>query len=358
LFTVEFYEHVRGRLTEGGVFGQWIHLYEMEDELVLNVLAAIEGTFPDWAAYLTSAADMVVIAANGPLPTPDWSVAELPGVSEDLSLAPPLTPGALASLLLVDHRTLGPMLERWPPNTDARPRLEARAERARFLGSNPTGLFTFADHPVDLTRILSRVPLTPLPYESIPIVGIVPLERRALAGWLATGVDAGIAPAYADWEQVFYGLGAFTTSLRTGPPPDDWARWLEQFQLVEGIAHGRAAGWSDANLYGDTELYVSRHAAPAAVLASVELLRALRALDLPAAAAAADRLRVTDPAATQPMRPDVLLDAAVAAYLGDGQPAKARAALDALLPGSGRSADHIRSLTLDALVDDALRASR
>ena len=37
LFTDEFYRRVRGWLTPDGVFGQWLHLYEIDDRLVLTL---------------------------------------------------------------------------------------------------------------------------------------------------------------------------------------------------------------------------------------------------------------------------------------------------------------------------------
>ena len=182
LFTVEFYERVRERLADGGVFGQWVHLYEMEDGLILSILAAIDRVFPEWTAYLTSAADMVVVAGKGSIPAPDWRVAEFPGILQDLAHAPPMAAGVLESLLLFDHRLMGPLLERWPANTDTRPLLDTRAERARFLGGGADGLYSFAEQPFNLTRILSGARLAPLPYDFPPIIGIAPVERRALAG--------------------------------------------------------------------------------------------------------------------------------------------------------------------------------
>ena len=99
---------------------------------------------------------------------------------------------------------------------------------------------------------------------------------------------------------------------------------------------------------------MSDNRAPAEVRASVELLGGLRALDLEAAAKAADRLRVTDATVPQLLPPSVLVDAAIAAYLGVGRPESARAAFDALAPKTGRAQGDVRNLVLEALVGAAL----
>ena len=355
LFTVQFYQMVFGRLSDSGVFGQWIHLYEMEDELVLSILAGIDQTFPDWNAYLVSAADILVVAGKQPIPEPDWSVVQLPGIAADLSVAPPLTAGALGSLLLFDHRTMGPLLEGMRPNTDERPVLEERAERARFLGGGASGLFTFADHPVNLPRILSRLPLSPVPYDPPAIIGIAPLERRSLAGWLATEGRSGVQPPVEEWDSALAGFTYFQSQLRSMRAPADWKVWFEQFSLVEQVLHGRAAGWIDETFYRDVADYLIANRAPLTVEATVALVRGLRALDLETAAAAADQLRVTDPTVSQLLPPDVLLDATVAAYLGDAQPEKARAAFDVMAPLTGRAPDHVRNQVMDALIRSALQ---
>ena len=162
-------------------------------------------------------------------------------------------------------------LEGWPANTDQLPLLEERAERARFLGAGVEGLFTFADHPVNLPRILARAPMSPLPYEPMPIIGIAPLERRALAGWLTTAGRRGGVPPVPQWQAAVDGLSFFEDALALGPPAD-WRRWFDQFALVEQVLHGRAAGWVDTTFYRNVRAYLSDNRAPAEVRASVELL--------------------------------------------------------------------------------------
>jgi hypothetical protein len=188
----------------------------------------------------------------------------------------------------------------------------------------------------------------------MPIIGIAPLERRALAGWLTTAGRSGAVPPVPQWQAAVDGLKFFEDALALGPPAD-WRRWFDQFSLVEQVLHGRAAGWIDTTFYRKGHDYLRDNRAPDAVRASVELLRGLRALDLEAAAGAADRLRVTDATVPQLVPPSVLVDAAVAAYLGAGRPESARAAFDALSPKTGRPQGNVRNLVLDALVRAALK---
>src|SRR5688572_27546284 len=63
LFTVEFYRHIKGRLAPGGVFAQWMQLYEMNDTLASSVLSAIDSVFQSYEVFYTSASDIVIVAA-------------------------------------------------------------------------------------------------------------------------------------------------------------------------------------------------------------------------------------------------------------------------------------------------------
>ena len=102
LFTTEFYGRVRQYLTDDGVFGQWLHVYELDDPLVLSVLAAIHQNFRSYEVYLVPSGDLLVVASNRErLPAPDWRVFQFPGLRSDLCRFSPLTPPVLDALL--DH---------------------------------------------------------------------------------------------------------------------------------------------------------------------------------------------------------------------------------------------------------------
>src|SRR5262249_24490361 len=62
LFTTEFYARVRGYLSDNGVFGQWLHVYALDDDLVLSVLAALHQNFRSYEIYLVPSGDLLVVA--------------------------------------------------------------------------------------------------------------------------------------------------------------------------------------------------------------------------------------------------------------------------------------------------------
>jgi len=46
LFTTEFYRDTKRYLAPGGLFVQWVHSYELNDQLLGSVLAALGENFP------------------------------------------------------------------------------------------------------------------------------------------------------------------------------------------------------------------------------------------------------------------------------------------------------------------------
>ncbi|MDQ6925168.1 MAG: fused MFS/spermidine synthase, partial [Candidatus Eremiobacteraeota bacterium] len=123
LFTDEFYARVTRYLAPGGVFGQWLHLYEIDDPLVTSVLAALHRHFPAYAVYLVSPADILVVATNAPtLRAPDWRVVNAPALVADLRHSLPLDSATLAAAILADRAALAPLLASYSPiNSDYHP---------------------------------------------------------------------------------------------------------------------------------------------------------------------------------------------------------------------------------------------
>jgi predicted membrane-bound spermidine synthase len=74
LFTREFYSAARERLTDDGLFLQWLQAYEVEPRTVATVLATLGSSFPYVEIWQTDAEDLLLVCANRPI---DYSVPEL-----------------------------------------------------------------------------------------------------------------------------------------------------------------------------------------------------------------------------------------------------------------------------------------
>ncbi len=71
LFSEEFLRVARDRLTPGGVFAQWFHLYEGNDETLDIVLRTYKAVFGDMAVWFTRGDDVVLLGFKGPSPALD-----------------------------------------------------------------------------------------------------------------------------------------------------------------------------------------------------------------------------------------------------------------------------------------------
>ena len=71
LFSEEFLRAARDRLTPGGVFAQWFHLYEVDDETVKIVLRTYKQVFGDMAIWFTRGPDVLLLGFKDPSPALD-----------------------------------------------------------------------------------------------------------------------------------------------------------------------------------------------------------------------------------------------------------------------------------------------
>ncbi|MDH5590708.1 MAG: hypothetical protein OEZ37_11730, partial [Gemmatimonadota bacterium] len=359
LFTREFYRTAGRYLADDGIFVQWIHLYEITDDLVLTVLAAMAEEFPYIEGYLVGDADMVLVAGRGgPLRAPDWSVLRWPGVEETLAGIPPFLPRHMESLRLLDRAALDPLLRGGTRvNSDFHPYLDLGAEGARFQRSFAEGIYSLAANRVDLIRTrrheLLLPPDTALP---VPAVGLEPILHLALASWLRSALAAGggIPPEeFPEWMEAMAGMRDYLLFLQLEELPGDWMTFMQSFDEVERNLHWGTAGWVDEPFYEATYRYLDAVDAPPEVRAGVDLMYGIGKWDFPRAAAAADILVGRVAMGTPWVRPTVLLDAAVLAYLETGRPDDAARALQQLRGPAGRPPDNLRMRLIDAWIEEA-----
>jgi len=356
LFTTEFYQRVRTYLSDDGVFGQWLHVYELDDDLVLSVIPALHRSFPSYEIYLVPSGDLLVVASNRPrLPVPDWSVFGLPALQSDLCRFRPLDPATVDALHLVGRRELAPLLNQGSvmPNSDFFPVLDLGAERRRFRHDFAVG---FPALSTDWFNLLASMRHRPVPPATDPVASVPENPRvraRATGALLRTAAAEGrtdtiASPAAAQavylWQQWRQGRDR---------APTDWEMWTDQVSQVARDRNGGTAGVSDDAFYADVQRTLDRFKAPAAARDVVAFRRDLAAWKFSTAAQAADRLLPLAMREHRWITADELRDGAVFAKLNSGDVRGARQVLDTLAQFSVRKPNDLRSRLLAAYVTSA-----
>ena len=297
LFTTEFYRRVRTHLADGGVFGQWLHLYELNDTLATQVLAALDHNFPSYEIFFTSNADILIVASNDrELPAPDWRVIGFPGLAEDLRRAVPLTPEALGATRLAGRQLLHPYLAtQVTPNSDYFPALDLGAERTRYLKNNAEGVSGFGEGRFDIAAALSgqKRPFGTTALSVTPeITHVDELARGArLRALLGSGRLADtVVRRDEDDAKARVRLDLLERQLAGAAPPADWRVWVENMRESERLVHGGTAGVVDEPFYARLRAYTARTNAPAPARAAIAFLHGLASWDFNEASVAGQTL--------------------------------------------------------------------
>lgn len=347
LFTEEFYRRVRATLADDGVFGQWLHTYELSDPLVLSVLAAIDRTFPAWRLHQVGPGDLLIVASASPVlpPLRFADVLAMPGLGQDLCRVAAIAPTDLESVVLAEPALLQPLLARIGlANSDYYPTLDLGAERARFQRGTAAGFVALGRDWFNLARALTdHRGVTPsaarMPFEGI---------GRATDAWVRQGlvfadtVDTHRERALWTWQE-------WQRIVRADHSPPAWIPWLEAMAQATRVRHGGLAGVADSTFFADAAAAAVRWNAPGPVQAVIAFRHAVQAWDAPAALAAADKLR-TGGIMGRLIPFDELRDGAIVMALRTGDFEVAERWLYELSVSSPRASDDLRSLLLDAWV--------
>ncbi len=155
LFTVDFYRRVKSRLATGGVFCQWMQLYELSPETFSTLIASFLEVFPEGHVFAVwRAVDLLLIA------TPDSRALSLERLSSPegrrmLAVAKVSSPEAIAAYYGGSFTQLRPIAQGSTLNRDDRPVVEYRAPRDLVA----IGRTTAFGHP----DVIGRVPFAGTP---------------------------------------------------------------------------------------------------------------------------------------------------------------------------------------------------
>ncbi len=139
LFSREHYQQVKRHLLPGGLYLQWLPMYETNMSLVTSVLKAFAIEFDDYALYTGANEDLLIIgSAQGPLGPLSDQALSYPDVAAEMERIEIRGMGDLVGRYLIDRAALQVFLEQVPvpANSDYYPYLDNGAERARFVGED------------------------------------------------------------------------------------------------------------------------------------------------------------------------------------------------------------------------------
>lgn len=159
LFSEEFYHLVSKYLSEKGIFGQWLHLYELDIRLVASVLKAISKHFANYVIYFPVEGDILIIATQADIiPAPQAQIFTLPQLASELAHIGVFNQQDLLLRYLGSNRILAPLFQSYdiPTNSDYFPILDLGAVKTRFLNKNASELYQFKFTPAPLLEVLEH----------------------------------------------------------------------------------------------------------------------------------------------------------------------------------------------------------
>lgn len=146
LYTPEFFQIVRGRLADEGVFCQWVQLYQLPLPIVAGIVRNIRAVFPNVHVWLGESHDLLVLASPKPLSYDEAWIGRLvgpQGVLRDVGrewLNVDQVHDYFGRLLLADSGVTLLVERARFQHSDDRPRLEFVAARS-FLAEDVPGVF-------------------------------------------------------------------------------------------------------------------------------------------------------------------------------------------------------------------------
>jgi len=162
LFTTEFYRDTKRYLASGGLFVQWLQLYEFNDQLVGSVLSAIDANFADYEIYESDPADLIVVAvAEGTVPRPGALPEKEVQFLGQLRRLGIMGIEGITARSLGGKKQLGPLFGALaaPVNSDYYPFVQLEAPRARFEKSGAQGLQSLATAPLPILEMTGGMPM-------------------------------------------------------------------------------------------------------------------------------------------------------------------------------------------------------
>ena len=223
LFTKEYFEIARSRLTSDGVFAQWVQTYRVPTNVIASIVANLRSVFPHVEMWYANPADLIIIGANQPIVWDEARIAAhlapgttMQGVFRDwLEIDRPAQ--LLGRFLLGDSGTALLASRDRMHHRDDQPVLEFVAARAlldRDHGSVFDSMLAVRDSARDSLPGLSGWTLAPGEWQDAYARALPPSDRRALAyAQQALAAEPNNAERRGDVGMVLFNRNAFREAL-------------------------------------------------------------------------------------------------------------------------------------------------
>ncbi len=149
LFSLEFYQLCKERLTSGGILCQWSHIYHISPENLKIVINTFKSVFPHTSIWYTVPGDIMMVGSAEEIAFDYIQLAEnysIHSVRADLQSLDIREPLALLSCYLLDSDGVGRLTAGSRVNTDDHPILEFSVPRSLYqdtTSSNHEMLLSF-----------------------------------------------------------------------------------------------------------------------------------------------------------------------------------------------------------------------
>ena len=175
LFTKEYFECVKDRLTPDGVLSLWLQLGEVSPESIKAVMSALNSQFKYCLAMASDQSNLVILASQKPLAASYQNLEEVfkdPYVTRALDKCKITTPEGVLARIFLTPSGVSYMVRRSKPNTDDLNVLEYRIGRTYeamtfghangvLLSENmgtPSGYVDWGDMPKErIAAVMARV---------------------------------------------------------------------------------------------------------------------------------------------------------------------------------------------------------
>jgi spermidine synthase len=137
LFTQEFFELGRDRLSDDGIWVQWVQIYQLSTESLRSVLATYQRVFPHVLVFrvggLSNGKDLLLVGSNRPLSLDRLSERfKDPRMAAELARVDLKSEADIRSWYVCDESRLGPAVAGAKINTDDNMHIEMTVPREAF----------------------------------------------------------------------------------------------------------------------------------------------------------------------------------------------------------------------------------